>query len=211
MYDLDKDTYRIYNKSLAEKRVAPNSIYKINIALNALENNTISLNNNFSKWNGQKYPFNQWNQDQTLDSAMNYSVNWYFQELDKKLSFKEIQTFLNKTNYGNMGLGLNKENYWLEGELKISPIEQAEFLKKFINNDFLFKKENVQAVLNSIKLSDEYYGKTGTGMVNGKIKNGWFCAIIKNNNKNIILIVRMENADGATAKTIAENFIKNEF
>lgn len=210
MYDLNKEAYYIYNKALSEKRVSPNSVYKIAIALNALENNIITCNNSFSKWNGEDYPFNQWNQNQDLNSAMKYSVNWYFQELDKKISLKKTQAFLNKINYGNKALSLNKKNYWLEGELKISPIEQAEFLKGLINNDFSFKEESLQAVFNSMRLSEGYYGKTGSGMVNGKIKNGWFCSIIKYNEKNIILVVRVENADGAKAKAIAENFIKNE-
>lgn len=210
LYDFNRDKYYIYNKTLAEKRVSPDSVYKIAIALNALENNIITKDTSLYNWNGQSYPFSSWNQNQDLNSAMKYSVNWYFQGLDEKLSLNEIQSFLNKTNYGNKALSFNKQNYWLENSLKISPIEQAEFLKKVINNDFSFKADTISTVLNSIKLNEGYYGKTGSGMVNEKITNGWFCSIIQNENSNLILIVRIENADGIKAKSIAEDFIKNE-
>ena len=37
------------------------------------------------EWNRTLYPFQEWNADQTLQSAMSASVNWYFQEIDKQI------------------------------------------------------------------------------------------------------------------------------
>ncbi|MGN1317832.1 MAG: M56 family metallopeptidase [Lachnospirales bacterium] len=209
MYDINNDKYYIYNKNLAEKRAAPNSIYKIVIGINALENKVISPENNSMAYNGKDYPFNEWEQNQNLSTAMKYSVNWYFQNLDNNLTINEIKNFLNKINYGNKSLSFNKESYWLEDTLKISPIEEVIFLKKLFNNEFNFKEENLNCILNSIKINNGYYGKTGSGMINGKINSGWFVSITDRENSKFITALRIENGDGNKAKEISEKIMLN--
>ena len=62
--------------------------------------------------------------------------------------------------------------------MKISPIEQVELLLKLHNDSMGFSSENVNAVKSSICLSSSdagtFYGKTGTGRVDGQDVNGWF-------------------------------------
>ena len=65
----------------AEKRISPDSTYKIYDALFALEEGIITPDNSFVAWDGQENPFAAWNTDQTLSSAMASSVNWYFQTM----------------------------------------------------------------------------------------------------------------------------------
>lgn len=110
---------------LAALRVAPNSTYKIYNALFGLENNIITPENTFVEWDGTAYPFETWNADQTLPSAMSSSVNWYFQWIDEQLGAASIENYLHKIRYGNENLGDNFSSYWMESSLKISPIEQV--------------------------------------------------------------------------------------
>lgn len=211
LYSLKSDSYKIYNEAMANKRASPNSTYKIAIALNALENNVISENNNIIRWNGKEYPFADWNKNQSLNSAMAYSVNWYFQNIDNKIGNSERTKFLSKINYGNKNTGLNANNYWLENSLKISPVEQVMFLKGLYVNDFGVDDNNARCVINSIKLSDGFYGKTGTGMVNNHTVNGWFLGIYEGNDDAYIFAARIsadDNATGFEAKKIAENILK---
>ncbi len=42
------------------------------------------------------YPFEAWNADQTLQSAMNSSVNWYFQSVDEQLGAADVSTIFRK-------------------------------------------------------------------------------------------------------------------
>lgn len=93
LYDLGADTWHIYNEALAVKRIAPDSTYKIYSALFALEHGTITPDASALSWNGQLWPFPQWNRDQTLISAMQDSVNWYFQELDQRADFEELKEY----------------------------------------------------------------------------------------------------------------------
>ena len=153
LYDSYNNTWDIYNETLATKRFSPNSTYKIYSALFALENGTIAPNASTLSWNGQPYPFPTWNQDQTLTSAMQNSVNWYFQMLDQKADFDAIKEFYKRIGYGNHNLSGGVSEYWLESSLKISAVEQAELLRKLYTNEFQFDNQNVQAVKDSLKLS----------------------------------------------------------
>ena len=73
--------------------------------------------------------------------------------------------------------------YWMESSLKISPIEQVELLIKLQNNSFGFAPENINTVKDAICLSSSdagtFYGKTGTGRVDGQDVNGWFIGYIE--------------------------------
>jgi len=208
LYNQNNDKYIIYNKDLAYKRVSPNSTFKIPLALKGLEENIITINENEMFWNGTDNPFSEWNKNQNLNSAMKYSVNWYFQEIDKKLNKSEIVNYLKYIDYGNKNVYSN-EDYWLENSLEISPVEQVIFLKKLINNDYGFKQENVNAVMKSIKLDNGLYGKTGTGMINGKVNNGWFIGITEKNNNKYIFATRVKDADSSAAKDITISILKS--
>lgn len=205
-YSVSSDNYIMYNEEMCRKRVSPNSTYKIAIALNSLENGVISQNDNAMQWDGTDYPFAQWNRNQSLETAMRYSVNWYFQNIDGRISLSRLKDFLNKTGYGNKSSGFDRKNYWLERDLAISPIEQVDFLKGVYFNKFGFEQDNINTVLNSIKVNDSLYGKTGTGQINGKTQNGWYIGIYKNTVDTYIFAVRIakeDKADGEAAAKIA--------
>lgn len=208
LYDLKSDTWRIYNENLATKRVSPDSTYKIYDALLGLEEDIITPEDSFIAWNGEKYPFEAWNADQTLNSAMASSVNWYFQSIDRQLTYAYIHNYIHQIKYGNENLGSNLSSYWLESSLKISPVEQVELLVKLQNNSFGFSSENINAVKNSICLSSssagKFYGKTGTGRVNGKDINGWFIGYIETADNIYFFANNIESDNDATGSNAAK-------
>ena len=208
LYDLKSDTWRIYNENLATKRVSPDSTYKIYDALLGLEEDIITPEDSFIAWNGENYPFEAWNSDQTLQSAMSASVNWYFQSIDRQLTYADIQSYIHQIKYGNENLGSNLSSYWLESSLKISPVEQVELLMKLQNNSFGFSPENINAVKDSICLSSsdagKFYGKTGTGRVNGKDINGWFIGYIEIADNTYFFANNIESDDDAAGSNAAK-------
>ena len=107
-------------------RVAPNSTYKIYDSLFALDAGIISPENSQIAWDHTDYPFEAWNADQTLSSAMASSVNWYFQSLDNQLGKTALQSYVQSIEYGNENITGELSSYWMESTLKISPVEQVE-------------------------------------------------------------------------------------
>ena len=176
LYDSTENTWRIYDKDNAVTRISPASTFKIYSALYGLESGTITPEQSLIRWNGQNYVYNLWNADQTLESAMQNSVTWYFQTLDQRASLSDIEKYVQEIGYGNQIVEGDIASYWLNSSLKISPVEQVQLLKKLYNNEFEFAPENIKAVKNAISLytTDEgtLSGKTGTEEVNGQNTSG---------------------------------------
>ena len=216
LYDQSADKWNIYNMDHASTRVSPNSTYKIYDALLGLESGIITPEHSTFTWNGEPYPFNSWEADQDLTSAIHNSVNWYFQAIDSQAGFEAVRTFLQTINYGNQNTGTNLNLYWTDFSLKISPIEQVELLQDFYQNNFHFDSKNIQAVKKALLLSTtssgSLYGKTGTGRVNGKDVNGWFIGYIETANNTYYFATNIQSSSGATgsqATEITESVLSN--
>ncbi|HCY4793756.1 TPA: beta-lactam sensor/signal transducer BlaR1, partial [Staphylococcus aureus] len=184
MYSMKKDKYYIYNEKESRKRYSPDSTYKIYLALFGLDRHIISDKNSRMSWNHNHYPFDSWNKDQDLNTAIQNSVNWYFERISNQLSKNYTSDQLKQLNYGNKNLGSYK-SYWMEDSLKISNLEQVIVFKNMMeqNNHFSKKAKNQLSSSLLIKKNEKYelYGKTGTGIVNGKYNNGWFVGYVITN------------------------------
>ena len=208
LYDLGNDAWSIHDIDHATQRVAPNSTYKIYAALFGLEDGVITPDNTFITWNGKNYPFDTWNTDQTLQSAMCNSVNWYFQSLNEQLGAPSVNKYIQQIKYGNENMSGDFSSYWMESSLKISPIEQVELLTMLQNNSFSFAPENINAVKDSICISSSdagsFYGKTGTGRVNGQDVNGWFIGYIETADNTYFFATNIGADNGATGGNATE-------
>ena len=208
LYDLNGDTWKVYDMEQATLRTAPNSTYKIYDALFGLEEDVIAPDDSFMAWDGTNHPFEAWNGNQDLLSAMQSSVNWYFEEIDMKIGSSAIQDYIRKIGYGNEIVNANLSTYWMQGALKISPVEQVELLTSLHNNRFDFAPENINAVKNSICLfsseDKNFYGKTGTGRVDGQDVNGWFVGLLETTGNTYFFATNIQAAENATGSKASE-------
>lgn len=208
LYDLENNVWNIYNKDRAVLRVAPNSTYKIYDALFGLEEKVITPENSLIPWDGTSQPFEAWNADQTLSSAMGASVNWYFQSIDEQLGAAAISEYIQKIGYGNQNISGGLPAYWMESTLKISPVEQVELLTGLYANRFGFAPENVQAVKDAIRLSSSktgtLYGKTGTGRIDEKDVNGWFIGFAETADNTYFFASNIHAQNYASGSTAAK-------
>ncbi|MDF2680828.1 MAG: BlaR1 family beta-lactam sensor/signal transducer [Brevibacillus sp.] len=217
LYDMNADHFSIYNKKNSESRVSPNSTYKIYSALFALESSIITKENSTLYWNGEMYPYAAWNKNQNLHTAMKSSVNWYFQELDKRFDKDSLQAYLKQVGYGNENLTGRGDQFWMESSLEISPVEQVLLLKSLYTNQFGYTDKNIQTIKDSIKLEEKdgaiLSGKTGTGSVNNKNINGWFIGYVENKKNTYFFATNIRNEDhsnGSTAAKIALSILKKK-
>ncbi|MEO4254925.1 beta-lactam sensor/signal transducer BlaR1 [Staphylococcus aureus] len=213
MYSMKKDKYYIYNEKESRKRYSPDSTYKIYLALFGLDRHIISDKNSRMLWNHNHYPFDSWNKDQDLNTAIQNSVNWYFERISNKISKNYTYDQLKQLNYGNKNLGSYKA-YWLEDSLKISNLEQVIVLKNMMEQNNHFSKNEKKQLSSSllIRKNENYalYGKTGTGIVNGKYNNGWFVGYVITNHDKYYFSTHLsdEKASGENAKLINEKILK---
>lgn len=208
LYDTNSGSWSIYNMDAATERITPNSTYKIYDALLGLESGVITPEHSSMTWNGEDCPFDSWETDQDLKSAMHNSVNWYFQTIDSRVGFDSVKAFLQTIGYGNQTISTNLDLYWTDFSLKISPIEQVELLKKFHENEFQFQPQNINAVKDALCLSSApdgtLYGKTGTGDVDGQDVNGWFIGYIEKNDNTYYFATNIQGTSNTTGRKAME-------
>ena len=202
LYNTLDDSWHIYNKEYALTRISPVSTYKIYSALFCLETGIISPSQSFIPWNGQHYIYDIWNNGQTLESAMQNSVTWYFQDIDKQAGLSVIRDYIQTTGYGNQTTSEDLSSYWADSSLKISPVEQVEMLKKFYYNQFGFSPKNINTVKDSIRIASSnnavLYGKTGTGETDRGNNSGWFIGYIEKDGQPLFFATNIQNKEPTT-------------
>ncbi len=208
LYDMQTHHYTIYNREASETRVSPDSTYKIYSALIALETGVVAPDASQIAWDGTLYPYEAWNYDQDMSSAMKGSVNWYFQQLDAEVGIKDLALWYDKLNYGNEDLSGGLNTYWMESSLRISPIEQVQLLRELYSNESPFSQQNEEAVKAILLLSEhdgiQLYGKTGTGIIDGKTTRGWLVGFVVNADDTFLFATNIRGDDQAGGSKASE-------
>ncbi|WP_400163530.1 BlaR1 family beta-lactam sensor/signal transducer [Brevibacillus sp. TJ4] len=208
LYDSRADSYRIFNEPKSVTRVSPDSTYKIFLALFGLESDSITSEQSLITWNGVQYPYEAWNQDQTVYTALENSTNWYFDEVDRRIGLDRVRDYVKRTGYGNGKVSGGTSPYYLESSLTISPVEQVQLLHAFYTNQWGFAEQNVQTVKEAIRLEEKdgkvLSGKTGTGTVNNKNQNGWFVGYVETEGNTYFFATNIQREDGSDGRKAAE-------
>lgn len=81
-------------------------------------------------------------------------------------------------------------------------------LEEFHDNEFEFSPENIAAVKNSILLisnsEGSFYGKTGTGRVDGQDVNGWFIGFLEKSGNVYYFATNIQGESETTGSKAAE-------
>lgn len=206
-YDPQADRYHIYNEPLSVSRVSPNSTYKIYGALFGLDASAISPEQSALEWNGEASPYEAWNRDHDVFTAMRASANWYFREVDRRVGRDRLQAYMERIGYGNADTSGGTEPFWLESSLRVSPVEQVQTLRALYTNRWGFEERHIQTVKDAIKLERrgeaELSGKTGTGAIDGRDVNGWFVGYVEKNGNTYFFATNIRGNDRATGSAAA--------
>lgn len=205
-YNPTLNQYKIYNSDLSTKRSSPCSTFKIMSAYIALSEKIVTPQNSVINWNQKNYEFSDWNKDMNIREAIRVSCVWYFRALIDKIPPRTIAAYLQKYQYGNQDISdwegnLNTnaksselKGFWIESSLKISPVEQVNFLAKLFGNGE--KNTAVKNLKDFLSVSDtpvKIYGKTGLGIKDDLVQEAWFVGFYEKNNQDIYFAVRLDD------------------
>jgi beta-lactamase class D len=127
-------------------RLSPASTYKIPHALIALETGAVTLDS-VEKWDGTRHARQaEWNRDHTVISALRPSVLWLFQRIAPRIGAERATAWLDTFEYGNRKVSGPITQYWVDGSLAISPLEQAGFLRRFYQGTLPVQRRYIDAV-----------------------------------------------------------------
>src|SRR5215475_2228442 len=155
LYDLKSNRYVRYNEQRCQARFSPKSTFKIPNSLIGLETGVIRDAEFVIQWDREKYPpqpnwtpdqLVNWGKDQTLRSAIKYSVVWYYRELALRVGEQQMKKYVTAFDYGNKDVSGGVDNFWLNNRLKISANEQVEFLKAFYSGRLPVSQRSTEIV-----------------------------------------------------------------
>lgn len=195
-----------YQTGDCSKRATAASTFKIPLAIMGYDAGILKSPDE-PEWDYKPgYPdwIEAWKGPQTPKSWMRYSVVWYSQLLTNQLGTANVTAYLKKFSYGNEDISDQKgekglERAWLNGTLKISPLEQSRFVSRVATGAFSATPQE-QSFLETILRLDEtvdgwtLYGKTGaTGYNKTPIDGqphriGWFVGWMEKNGRKIVFV-----------------------
>lgn len=182
IYDEKNDVFTVYNSNQLNQPYTPASTFKIPNSLIALETG-VAKNEDFTlTWDSVNRDNPNWNRNTNLKEAFKNSTVWYYQELARRVGQNDMKKWLDSLHLGNADTSGGIDQFWLNGSLRITPMQQIEFLKNLHNDKLPFKKSNMDIVKNImlVNKTDNYsiYAKTGWGEQDS-LFIGWYVGFIE--------------------------------
>lgn len=235
---VDAETGQI-QKSLNEmncnEQLSPCSTFKIPLAIMGFESGVLKDKDTTYKWDGVKRMLDVWNQDTDATAWMKNSTVWYSQVMTPKIGATKIKSYLRKFEYGNQNFTGGLKNAWLTPmspkdnpknfSLKISAIEQIDFMKKFVRNKLPAKQRSTDLTKELIFLETTpqgytFSGKTGSGFTDGTRTRriGWFIGSLKTADREYVFATNFKDTEdyagtdygGPQAKAYTIDLLKSE-
>ncbi len=195
IYDLKEDTYYSNNFEWTKEGKLPASTFKIANSIIALETEIVENDSTIFKWDGKKRNFSRWEQDLTLRDAFHFSCVPCYQEVARDIGANKMNTYLAKLDYGDIKVdSTNIDMFWLEGESKISQLQQIDFLKRLYLSKLPISKrtEMIMKKMMVIEKNDQYTLSGKTGWSVDKENNGWFVGYVETQNKTYFFASNVE-------------------
>ena len=136
----------VVDAARARRRFSPASTFKIPHTLFALDAGAVRDEFQRFKWDGVARAFPGHNQDQDLRSAMRTSAVWVYQRFAKAIGEGRARDYLRRLDYGNADPTCSRGDYWIDGKLALSAVEQIAFLERLYRNALPFRVEHQRLV-----------------------------------------------------------------
>lgn len=187
----------VHDDLRASRRFSAASTFKILNTLVSLEENVISVNDTL-KWDGISREIPAWNRDQSLESAFRSSCVWCFQELARRVGAAKYKHHLAASAYGGLHEPFIETTFWLDGSLKISAVEQVEFLKKLYRRSLPFKDSSYNSLRQFmlVEQNSEYALRAKTGWATkANPPIGWYVGYVETRKGTWFFAMNMDTPD----------------
>jgi len=165
LYDVTQHQLIGHNRERAYTPFIPASTFKVANTLIGLSVGAVKSIDETLPYGGKPQPVKAWEKDMSLREAIALSNVAIYQELARRIGLERMRDSLVTMRYGNVEIGTIVDRFWLVGPLKISAVEQTEFLASLAEGTLPFPKTQQEVVQESMRLEQQdnwtLYGKTG--------------------------------------------------
>ena len=175
-----------YDTVRARRRYLPASTFKVANAIIALDLGIVKDERQWfpMTWPRQEIP--AWNRGHTFATSMKYSVVPIYQGIARQVGEARYREWLGRLAYGNATPGGGVDQFWLDGELAISAVEQVAFLERLAALS-LPATERSQRIVRDMMVreaNDCYVMRAKTGLTRGAPERGreavgWYVGLVE--------------------------------
>lgn len=198
LFNVNESQYTYYNKEEATVATTPASTFKIPNSLISLETGAIADENETIKWDGVKRGIDKWNANTDLKTAYQNSTVWFYQELARRVGPEKMKEWVTKINYGNGNTLGAVDMFWLNDSLKISPMQQIDFLTRLSQNKLPFSKRSTDIMRKVMIAKDttNFVLRAKTGWAANDVSDmGWYVGYIETGKNTYVFANRIAAAD----------------
>ncbi|WP_199609907.1 class D beta-lactamase [Flocculibacter collagenilyticus] len=199
----EPNTVVIHNLTRAMQQFSPFSTFKIASSLIALDTKAVTdIESQILLRDEQRFPTQQWwraswtEQQHNLKSAFQHSALPLFQTLTVKIGKPTFAKYVRQFNYGNSDVSGPVDSFWLNNSLKISALEQVNFLRNIRLQKLGVAESTYQHFKQVMRVNESrhpaekqlindyhLYAKTGTGRIDKNTVIGWYVGYLETTDK----------------------------
>lgn len=164
------------NEPWLVRAAIPASTFKVFSSLAALESGVVASTDQIIRLPRYRSTREEINRDLDFASAFALSALPHYQHLVREIGATKMQFYLDNADYGNRSMGGGDDQFWIVGDLRITPRQQLEFLRGLYSSELPFR-DNVMAQVRQIMQRTErdghVFGKTGWATSVEGLHTGW--------------------------------------
>ncbi len=179
--DTGGDVLHVHNPARANQPLSPASTFKIANTLIALQRGIVNVRDTRFRWDGVDRGVAAWNQNQTLRSAFQVSCVWCYQEIARKVGRSAYLADLAAMDYGNRRIGGAVDQFWLDGSLQISAMDQARFLSLLWQGLLPFRRDVIAdlKIIMQVEQTNAYTLYAKSGWTGAALGVGWYVGVLE--------------------------------
>jgi beta-lactamase class D len=185
--DLKQNRTYQHNPQRNATTFLPASTFKILNSLISLETGVISDELQILTWDGIQRQIPAWNRDLNMKEAIKLSAVWFYQVLARRVGYDQMQKWVIQSGYGNQKIGSKEDidRFWLQGDLRITPQEQIQFLRRLYKNELPFSERSLSIIKDIliVEKTPDYTIRAKTGWVGfegmAKPEIGWYVGYLE--------------------------------
>ena len=188
IYDAQsKLSFRV-NMPRLQEDLPPCSSYMVPLFAIALGTGVIKENDSKIAFDPAKHPGSEnwpesWKRDQTFDTALRNSVQWYAQELVRRIGAERLQQNMKRLKYGNADISGGLDKFWMSSSLRLSTFQQIDFVRNFREGKLGFNPRVTKLLQDAlvVERTPEYtiYGKYGSCPMPDGSYIGWLVGYVE--------------------------------
>jgi beta-lactamase class D len=168
LYDTQDGVLACSDVAHCQESTIPASTFKIPNSMIALETGVVEGPDTVLPWDKKQYWVENWNQDLKFRDAFRFSCVPCYQAIARKVGAAAEHEWVEKLGYGNRDTSGGVDRFWLSGGLRISQVEQIDFLRRFDGNKLPISERTADMVrdIMTLDVTESYVlrGKTGAAM-----------------------------------------------